>query len=85
MIPQAKANAERYQELRMPVAIFVGADDKVIDPATHAERLHREISGSTLVVVPGAGHMVHHAAPDQVVLAVDAVPTPHPDAARQAA
>ena len=85
MIPQAKANAERYQELRMPVAIFAGAADKVIDPAANAERLHREISGSTLAVVPAAGHMVHYAAPDEVVLAVDAVQIPHLELAKQVA
>jgi len=85
MIPQAKANAERYQELRMPVAIFAGADDEVIDPAAHAERLHREISGSTLAIVRGAGHMVHYAAPDEVVLAVDAVQIPHLEPAKQVA
>jgi len=85
MIPQSKANAERYRELRMPVAVFAGADDKVIDPAANAERLHREISGSTLVVVPGAGHMVHHAAPDEVVLAVDAVQMPHLELAKEVA
>jgi pimeloyl-ACP methyl ester carboxylesterase len=85
MIPQAKANAERYDELRMPVAIFAGADDKVIDPEAHAERLHRQISGSTLAIVRGAGHMVHYAAPDEVVLAVTAAPTSHLERAKQVA
>lgn len=85
MIPQAKANAARHHELRMPVAILSGAQDKVIDVEANAERLHREISNSTLAVVAGAGHMVHHAAPDLVVLAVDAVQTPHLDLAKQAA
>jgi pimeloyl-ACP methyl ester carboxylesterase len=85
MIPQAKASAGRYQELRMPVAIFAGADDKVIDPRANAERLHREISDSTLAVVPGAGHMVHYAAPDKVVMAVDALQIPHSALAKLAA
>jgi pimeloyl-ACP methyl ester carboxylesterase len=85
MIPQAKANAARHRELRMPVAILAGAQDKVIDVEANAERLHREIGGSTLAVVAGAGHMVHHAAPELVVLAVDAVRMPDLDLARQAA
>jgi pimeloyl-ACP methyl ester carboxylesterase len=85
MIPQAKANAARHRELRMPVAILAGAQDKVIDVEANAERLHREIGGSTLTVVAGAGHMVHHAAPELVVLAVDAVRIPDLDLARQAA
>ena len=85
MIPQAKANAARHQELRMPVAIFAGAEDKVIDVEANAQRLHREISGSTLAIVADAGHMVHHAAADQIVLAVDGVHMPHLEPAMQAA
>ena len=85
MIPQAKASAARHQELRMPVAILAGAQDKVIDVEANAERLHREIGGSTLVIVAGAGHMVHHAAPDEVVAAIDPLETPHFEPAKQAA
>ena len=70
-IGQAKANSERHHELRMPVAIIAGSDDRVVDVATHSERLHAELPGSTLTIVRGAGHMVHHAAPDEVVAAVD--------------
>ena len=32
MIRQAKASSERHQELRLPVAIFAGDQDLVIDP-----------------------------------------------------
>ena len=83
MIGQAKANSARHGELRMPVAILAGGDDKVIDFAAHSERLHADLAGSTLTVVHGVGHMVHHAAPDEVVAAVDrfdlpqAAPVPH--------
>jgi len=69
----------------MPVAIFAGAKDKVIDVEANAQLLHREISGSTLAIVAGAGHMVHHAAPDEVVLAVDAVQMPHLELAKEVA
>ena len=85
MIPQAKASSERHHELRMPVAIIAGAEDKVIDVEAHSARLHREIGGSTLAVVPGAGHMVHHAAIDEVVAAVDRFEMPRTEPARQAA
>ena len=70
MIGQAKASSERHQELQMPVAIFAGAEDAVVDPGAHSVRLHSELSQSRLVVVPGAGHMVHHAAADEVVAAI---------------
>jgi len=85
MVPQAKASSERHQELRMPVAIVAGADDKVIDVEAHSARLHRELPGSTLAVVAGAGHMVHYAAPDDIVAAVEGVEMPHLEPAKQAA
>jgi pimeloyl-ACP methyl ester carboxylesterase len=71
MIGQAKASSERHNELQMPVAIFAGAEDLVIDVEKHSTRLHSEVPQSTLSVVPGAGHMVHYAAVDEIVAAID--------------
>lgn len=71
MIGQAAASRDRHQELRMPVSIVAGADDLVIDPQEHSVRLHKDLPHSTLTLVPGAGHMVHHAAPDVVVAAIE--------------
>jgi pimeloyl-ACP methyl ester carboxylesterase len=85
MVPQAKASSERHQELRMPVAILAGAEDKVIDVEAHSARLHREIVGSTLAIVAGVGHMVHHTAIDEVVAAVDQFEMPGVEPAKQAA
>ena len=70
MIGQAKVNSERHHELQLPVAIFAGAEDAVIDVEAHSVRLHSDLSQSKLVVVPGAGHMVHYAAADEVVAAI---------------
>ena len=70
MTPAASRNAKRYGELRMPVTILAGADDAIVNPEDHAMRLHAEVAGSRLVIVPGAGHMVHHDAPAEVVAAV---------------
>jgi pimeloyl-ACP methyl ester carboxylesterase len=64
---------ERYGELRLPVTIVTGAADQVVEPARHSRRLHRELPGSRLVEVPGAGHMIHHSAPDAVLEAIEAV------------
>ena len=68
---QAKANSERHRELQLPVAIFAGAEDSIIDVEAHSMRLHYELSQSTLGVVPGVGHMVHYAAVDEIVAAID--------------
>ena len=70
MIGQAKVNSERHHELHLPVAIFAGAEDAVVNVEKHSVRLHSELSQSKLVVVPGAGHMVHYAAADEIVAAI---------------
>jgi pimeloyl-ACP methyl ester carboxylesterase len=62
-----------YPSLRMPVTIIAGKEDKVVDVNRHAVRLHKQIPHSTLQLVPGAGHMVHHAVPAQVAKAIEAV------------
>jgi len=54
----------------MPVTIMAGALDRVVDPADHSVRLHRELPHSRLILVPGYGHMVHHAAVDSIADAV---------------
>jgi pimeloyl-ACP methyl ester carboxylesterase len=59
----------RYGEVRVPTAIVAGTDDRYVFTARHSQRLHREIAHSMLLKVPGAGHMVHHAAPDALVRA----------------
>ena len=40
----------------MPTAVIVGAEDALTPPA-EAERLHVAIPGSTLTVIPDAGHL----------------------------
>ena len=67
------AMRDRYRELDMPVVIMAGAEDRVVDVGRHAIRLREEIPRSDLRLVPGAGHMVHHAVPGQVADAIEAV------------
>jgi pimeloyl-ACP methyl ester carboxylesterase len=69
MIPAAASLSARYGELAMPVTIVAGDGDKIID-CDQAERLHAALPGSKLRLVPGAGHMVHHTAPDAVIAAI---------------
>ncbi len=72
MIPGALGLRRHYDDLRMPVAIVAGDGDKVVRKRS-AERLHGEIAGSVLRIVEGAGHMVHHSAPRQVVEAIRSI------------
>jgi pimeloyl-ACP methyl ester carboxylesterase len=75
MIPGAMAARHRHGELAMPVTILSGDDDRIVDPGRQSLRLHREVPGSELRVVPGAGHMIYHTAPDAVVEAIEAATT----------
>lgn len=70
MIPAAAVLEQRYGELSVPTVIATGRDDQIVDVDRHARRLHRELPGSELVEVPGAGHMVHHLAPKRIADAV---------------
>jgi pimeloyl-ACP methyl ester carboxylesterase len=67
MIPAAAAISGRLGELGLPIGIMAGKEDEIVDVGRHAERLHQELPGSELRLVEGAGHMVHHIAPRDVV------------------
>jgi pimeloyl-ACP methyl ester carboxylesterase len=70
MIPSAHTLRKRYRLLQMPVAIVVGAEDRLIESEQSAH-LHRDIPHSTLRCVPGTGHMVHQTATEEIVTAID--------------
>ncbi len=55
--------------VKKPILIIWGEKDQQM-PMKYAERLHREIPGSQLVTVPGAGHLILFDAPDAVAQAV---------------
>jgi pimeloyl-ACP methyl ester carboxylesterase len=62
---------QRYHELEMPVIIMAGTDDLHVATKLHSERLHDQIKHSKLILVRGAGHMIHHVVPEQVLNAID--------------
>ena len=61
-----------YRDVKVPVVLMAGTDDRFVDTAWNSVRLHREVPGSELTLVPGAGHMVHHIVPEEVMAAIDA-------------
>ena len=60
----------RYQELTMPVVIMAGTKDGVVN-AKQPRRLHAQIPHSILRLVPGVGHMLHYAVPEEVAEAIE--------------
>lgn len=73
LIPWAARACGDHAALAMPVAIVVGAEDRLIDPARQSLRLHRDIAHSSLHPVPGCGHMVHQTDPGAVMAAIRAL------------
>ena len=59
----------RYGEMRCPVRIIWGEQDAWI-PVERGRELTRRITGSTLRIVPDAGHLVQEDAPEAVVAAL---------------
>jgi pimeloyl-ACP methyl ester carboxylesterase len=73
LVEAASTFCELYKELAVPVRLIAGSDDRIVDTDQHSARLHRELGMSTFRNVPGIGHMVHHAAPDEVLAAIYAL------------
>ena len=59
--------------LKMPVVIVAGDEDRLIDSHAQSERLHRDVSQSKVHRVPGTGHMIHQAATGVVMSAINEV------------
>jgi pimeloyl-ACP methyl ester carboxylesterase len=79
MLPAAARLRDNYPSIDMPVRIFAGAGDKVVDPESHSARLHGVLPNSTLDIEPDAGHMVHYKIAALICAAVSDIEahTPH--------
>ncbi|RWM69175.1 MULTISPECIES: alpha/beta hydrolase [Mesorhizobium] len=69
----AGGRSARYNELSLPTGIVAGAGDRLFDAQAEAVRLQAEIYGSFAEIIPQAGHMVHHAAPQAILAMIDKV------------
>lgn len=87
MVGEARGLLDRLRAMpepaRPPLAVVAGLKDRVADAEAQGVRLARETPRSRLLLVRGAGHMVHHAAPEAVAEAIlalgpDAAPEPAP-------
>ena len=59
------------REIRVPTLVVCGEED-VITPPADAEALHAGIAGSTLELIPKAGHLANLEAPDAFNRALEA-------------
>jgi pimeloyl-ACP methyl ester carboxylesterase len=73
MIPDAFKLRNQYADLKMPVVIIAGEQDRLIDIDTQSARLHSNVSQSRFHRFPGNGHMIQQTATDQVMSAISEV------------
>jgi len=71
LLPHIVAMSARYGDLRLPVEIVHGDADDTVPLAIHSARLVEIIPEANLTILPGIGHMPHHADPVAVVAAID--------------
>ncbi len=65
--------AERYGALAAPTIVLAGDRDPLVPPERHGVKLAAASPSVKLTVLPGFGHMLHHAAADEIVAAVEEV------------
>jgi len=65
--------APRYGGIRVPTVIVAGDLDTIVRSPTHAQAIVKQVEGAELVMLPGVGHMLHHAAPVAVTAAIERV------------
>ena len=68
-----KAQATRYATIIAPTIIMTGDRDLIVPPEQHAIACAAAVPNARLVVLPGIGHMLHHAAADRVVAEIEAL------------
>jgi pimeloyl-ACP methyl ester carboxylesterase len=73
MVPDAFQFKDKYAELKMPVVIIAGEDDRLIDIDKQSARLHADVSQSALHRIPQNGHMIHQTATGEVMAAINEV------------
>lgn len=67
------AQVPRYADLRSPVVIITGDRDTMVSPEINACALAATLPQAKLISLEGVGHMPHHAAPETVVAAIEAL------------
>ena len=69
--PHITAMQARYPEMTLPIEWVHGTADTIVPPEVHAHPFKALMPDTNLVLLPGTGHMLHHANPEAAVAAVD--------------
>jgi pimeloyl-ACP methyl ester carboxylesterase len=76
-VADLKANvtlqAHRYGEIRIPAVIIAGDHDTTVSPDIHSKALAAAMPNARLIILPGVGHIIHHAQAELVIGEIDAI------------
>ena len=70
--------AERYSEIKVPLAIVTGDADEIVPAAENAERLHQALPQSQFSLLPRTGHQIPFTRPEAVMTAIDQIAESNP-------
>lgn len=70
--PQIVVQSPRYRDLKPPLLIITGDQDRIVSPQLHAFHLKEDVPGAELVVLPGSGHVAVGTSAERAVAAVHA-------------
>ncbi|MCU0861098.1 MAG: alpha/beta hydrolase [Methanomassiliicoccales archaeon] len=70
LAPTLRAIEDRYSEVRVPLIMLVGAEDRNVPPQGQSVRLRSEVAGSELELLEKTGHMPMFTQPEAVLRAV---------------
>jgi pimeloyl-ACP methyl ester carboxylesterase len=67
------AQAPNYGAIQAPTAVITGDRDRTVSPDIHARAIAAVLPRGRLTLLPGVGHMLHHAAAGAAIEAVDEI------------
>jgi pimeloyl-ACP methyl ester carboxylesterase len=67
------AQAPSYGAIKVPTIVITGDVDKTVSPQIHSQAIAAMLPRAKLIVLPGIGHMLHHAAAGVVADAIDEI------------
>ncbi|MEA1072054.1 alpha/beta hydrolase [Sphingomonas sp. LY160] len=72
MMPLSLVGTIDMRKIQTPAQILTGTSDRVVQDERQAKTLVRQLPFGSLVEIEGAGHMLHHSHPGQVLRSIEA-------------
>ena len=70
LLPEIRRMVPYYRDIAVPTEILHGTADTTVGVSIHSQPLARAIRNANLVLLPGTGHMPHHAEPEETIAAI---------------